>query len=1399
MGPHVRWFWRAVVFVCFVIPTAVFSQQISPRPLITQPVDESQLTTLTGNTHPLARAQFDVGAAAPDLMIHRMLLVLRRSPEQEHVLRALLDDQQDKASPQYHKWLTPDQFGAQFGPADQDMQVITGWLQSHGFQVNRVSHGRTVIEFSGTEGQVEEAFHTAIHKYQVNGEEHWANASDPQIPTALAPAIAGFASLNNFPRKPLSIVMGTYSPKTRTVTPVNPQFTFGSGNCFQGTCYAVGPADFGAIYNVQTLWNSGIDGTGQTIAIVAESDINLQDIRDFRALFGLPPKDPNVIYDGPNPGLQQDESEADIDAQWSGAIAPNATIDFVVSQSTETSFGVDLSAVYIIDNNLAPVMSESYGICELGLGTSGNQFYNTLWAQAAAQGISVILASGDSGSNGCTEGVAQYGLNVSGFASTPFNTAIGGTDFNDLLNPTQYWNASNASATQESAKGYIPETTWNLSCTNSVLLGDLNWPNTPEANCNNSQLINAGLVDSVGGSGGKSNCTTNSQQLGSCSGGYTKPSWQVASGVPSDGKRDIPDISFFASNGVLNNFYIFCEADSFANCAASEYGAAGGTSFGAPIFAGVMALINQKMNTPEGQGVANYVLYKLAGQQTASSCNSWSGSGASCVFNDITSGTIAMPCVAGSPDCTVQTAGHQYGILSGYSTTTGYDLATGLGSVNVANLVNKWNSVTFRPTTTTLSLTPTSGLTHGQSVTVTGTVAPSTGTGTPSGNVSLLTSTGVSVDGFALSNGAISADTKLLPGGTYTVFAHYAGDPTFGGSDSTPVSVTVGKENSSVKIGLVTFDWNGNLSNPNATSAVYGSPYVLRADVLDSAGNACESASGLPQFGCPTGSLTFADNANPLAGTYSLNSLGYTEDPSPQLPGGSNSVSAQYSGDASFNAGSTTANLSITSAPTTTVGTFYSNGAVGADYEAYATVQSQSSGAIPTGTVTFYANGKPIPGTVVYASDRTSTSPPTVTLYANLYSSSSPFPAPGNYTLTASYSGDTNYQASNFPGTTLFVGFATPTVNLQSSSNAVNAGSSVTLVATVVGGSPSIAPTGTISISGANAGTLSGAVSYATVKDAKTGNLDLQGTLTITPGFTDGYFANYSGDSNYPVAGVCCATIVTVNGNDFVFSAKQSSATVNPGSSTSYPLLVGFQSNTAPVSFSCSGLPSEASCSISPNPDSSTISMNLGILTTASNSVLPVKGSSANLRYLWLSSMLPIAAILLIGCRRTGPSRPLSRVLLSCLLLVGIACGGGGGSTGGGGGGGGSTPPGAPASLTATAISSSKINLGWYPSTGATSYVVYRSTTNGFAPSSSNRIASTNESSFYPDSGLSPATMYYYVVEASNGTALSSPSNQASASTQAFDPGTPAGTYNITVTATSGSISHSVNLTLVVN
>ena len=477
MRQFVLWISRSRLGLLAVILSlsALAAAQQTPQALVTQPVDNSARITIAGNVHPLARAEFDRGEAPAGLALDRMLLVLKRSPQQEDALLHLIEKQQSKAAAEYHQWLEPAEFGARFGPLDSDIAAVTAWLAASGFQVGEVSQGRTVIEFSGNAGQVKQAFGTSIHQFVVNGENHWANASDPSIPASLSGIVAGVTSLNNFRKKAANQYLGIYSAKTKSLS-APPLYTITLGN---GTDYAVSPYDFATIYDLLPLWNATptpITGAGQTIAVIGRTDIDPSDATDFWSLFGLdgvhaPQPTLVITHNGQAPGFNDDESEADIDTQWSGAAAPGATINFVTSESTETTDGVDLSALYAVDHNLAPIISDSYGQCEAFLGTAGNNFYYALWEQAAAQGISVLVGTGDSGAAVCDrpDVVASHGLNVSGLASTPFNAAVGGTDFNQYKKWTTYWNTTNDPVTHKSAKGYIPETTWNDSCTNSLL------------------------------------------------------------------------------------------------------------------------------------------------------------------------------------------------------------------------------------------------------------------------------------------------------------------------------------------------------------------------------------------------------------------------------------------------------------------------------------------------------------------------------------------------------------------------------------------------------------------------------------------------------------------------------------------------------------------------------------------------------------------------------------------------------------------------------------------------------------------------------------------------------------------------------------------------------------------
>jgi subtilase family serine protease len=928
---------------------------------ITQAIDNTNLATLRGNVHRLARPEFDQGAAAESAPSGRMIVSLQRSQEQETALRQLLDQQQSKDSKNYHAWLTPDQFAKQFAPAAQDIQTVTDWLQSQGFQIHHIAAGGMFIEFTGTVGQVSRAFHIEIHRFVVNSEAHFANVSDPQIPAALTPVVASITSLHNFPRRSHAHRSGVFQ-RSKDSGEVRPLLstTSGCGSSHNQPCFALGPADFAKIYNVPGTINGNPPGQGQTIAIVNDSNINIADAQAFRKFFGLAANDPQIILNGPDPGVlsgsQGDEGEADLDVQWSAGIASAATIDLVLSESPTTlgAAGIDLSALYIVENNLAPVMSVSFGDCEP---TTGDTFFNALWEQAAAQGITVTVSTGDNGSAACDGGsttttAASHGLMVSGLAASQFNIAVGGTDFDDATNPTTFWNTTNTAGTQASAKSYINETTWNDSCAGNAAAGSLGTCAT----------VNSNGDDLIAGSGGPSAFVT-------------KPVWQTGTGVPPDGKRDLPDVSLFASDGPkTNNFYIVCQADAISTSANScattgtaQFLGVGGTSASAPAFAAIMALVNQQ--TGQRQGNANYVLYKLAAQSGAS-CNSSSLSGGqltsnSCVFYDTTKGNISVACKGGTPNCSNTTSG-QFGVLvdpaatttPAWTTTAGYDRATGLGSVNVANLLAKWNTVSFTASTTTIT-SPASGatFTHGQlGENFTVTVSPSSATGDVSLIAQPIGAAQVALGPFKLTSGSASISTNLLPGGTaYPVVAHYAGDGTIGASDSAPVTVTVTRESSKTTIALFTL--NGTtVTNTNAAAAPYGSPYVLRIDVTNTAGTSCANGA-VP---CPTGTLTVTDNGNPLndfngKNTTVLSNLGFSEDQPVQLPVGTHALVAAYAGDTSFlPSTSATDSISITKASTTTAVTSSATTvASGGSVTLTANITTNSSGAGPTGTVQF--------------------------------------------------------------------------------------------------------------------------------------------------------------------------------------------------------------------------------------------------------------------------------------------------------------------------------------------------------------------------------------------------------------------------------------------------------------
>lgn len=595
-------------------------------------IDDHDTMVLSGNTHPLARPEFDMGATDANLSMERMVLSLRLARSKQSELDRFLAEQQDPASPNFHHWLAPEEFGARFGPKPDEVTAITDWLTSHGFAVAEVAKGRTWINFSGTVSEVNRVFHTKIHDYYIDGRVHHANAGDPAIPRGLADLVAGVVSLHNFPRKAMNTGLRSLAP-----VEFQPYYTAGNG-------HYLAPGDFATIYNVNPLYSAGIDGTGQSIAIVGRTHPSSSNWATFRSIMGLAGNPPQVIVNGADPGDlgAAEDLEADLDIEWAGAVAKNATIKFVVSRSTSSTDGVDLSAQYIVNNNLAPAMSTSFGLCESLMGSADNAFYNNLWSQAAAQGITSFVASADSGAAGCSASNATTGsaLAVNGLASTPYNVAVGGTQFNEGFG--SYWNAINGT-TYTSAISYIPEVAWNES----------------------------GIV-----SGGSGLWATG----GGVSSIYGKPSWQVSPGVPADGKRDVPDVSLSAAGH-----------DAYLVVTQGALYAVGGTSASSPSFAGLMALIVQK--TGQRQGNANIRLYQLANAQY--------GSGGATVFHDIVAGNNSVPgvpgysCTAGYDPATGLGSVDANALVNNWAGPTIPDFAISASPVSVSAVQGKSGTTTI--------------------------------------------------------------------------------------------------------------------------------------------------------------------------------------------------------------------------------------------------------------------------------------------------------------------------------------------------------------------------------------------------------------------------------------------------------------------------------------------------------------------------------------------------------------------------------------------------------------------------------------------------------------------------------------------------------------------------------
>jgi subtilase family serine protease len=750
-------------FTALLIALAVSIPSFSATPdRITGALNSREPVALRGAIPRRALPQYDQGPADPALNFGSVMLRTIPTASQQQALTQLLAAQQDRKSPNYHKWLTPEQWADRFGLSPNDVQKITSWLASQGFTKIQVARGGNWFVFDGTAAQIQSAFGTEIHRYNVNGEMHVANATAPKIPAALAGIVTGIHGLDDFYLKP------------RVMHRVRPRYYSSTYGDF------LAPGDVATIYDISPLYNSSVDGTGQKLAIIGQTDIYLSDINDFRTGFGLTSlscttnssglitscNDPHFQYvlansvEDPGSPSSGDLGESDLDLEWSGAVARGAQLIFVntpynTNSTTVNGGGVWESWYYAVDQDLAPVISMSYGNCEFDFGYSvEGSSDETELQKANSEGITFVNSSGDSGAAECdpeppenpnsdpSGASATGGYAVSYPASSPEVTAAGGSSISNAnLESSVYWGTSNGT-NGGSALSYIPEQAWNDDYQFYQLCAEDsgNAPLTQFCengddtkgwvSITNQQTAQEDMGISSSG-GGPSNCAQQDSTLSYCVSGFAQPSWQkgvTISGAAS--ARFTPDVSFIASPNFPG--YIFCtqlselgQSGTGSSCASGIADAVntylsiiGGTSVSAPLFAGIVTLLNQSLSTFAPLGNVNPMLYQLAAD---------SSNGA---FHQVTSYSNTVYCTAGTPgspqpasvDCP------STGVL-GFNASTddsrnGYNLVTGLGSVDVNNLTSAWTTQLNGFALSASSINPTT-VTAGNGVTATITVAPS--------------------------------------------------------------------------------------------------------------------------------------------------------------------------------------------------------------------------------------------------------------------------------------------------------------------------------------------------------------------------------------------------------------------------------------------------------------------------------------------------------------------------------------------------------------------------------------------------------------------------------------------------------------------------------------------------
>jgi subtilase family serine protease len=666
--------------------------------------DLSGLARLPGHVNGNARPQLDLGRAPDSLAIHGLEIVFAKTPSQQRAIEALIAAQQDPKSPQYHQWLTPAEYGARFGASEATVVAVSRWLTASGFTVGALPANRSELRFSGSKAQVETAFHTEIHLFEVDGVRHYANVENPAVPAGLAPAITLIRGLHDFYPKANVKRWSAHGAGAK------PQITYDGGQENW-----VGPGDFAVMYNVGPLYGAGINGTGVTIAIVGESEIDSTVANTFWAGVGIatPPTITTMTVpaaDGGSPvgqTMDQNEEEAYLDIEVAGGVAPGASIVLIADANAGTAFE------YAIDQKIGQVINISFSECESLIGSSANTAIDTLFAEAAVQNQTVVVASDDAGVAGCEQTLfkqgtlATTGFAVSGLASSPHALSVGGTDFDPTQQP-QSWATTNAPGTLVNAQAHIPEMVWNDTCANPIYAKALG--TTSIAFCNEAQFNGtANIFLEIAGSGsGVSSCLSVDATTHACTGGYAVPSWQSGvAGIPANlSGRAVPDVTSIAGGWVICSY----DNNPCDPTNTNDVDIVGGTSSSTPAVAAIIALLDQA--TGGGSGLVNPMLYRLAANEygtpaapnsSAANCSASLGAtiGADCVFYNVTAGGNATPCTvatftdtgsAPASTCGGAGAGQTNGIMEltaapQYTAGSGFNLASGLGSINAAALV----------------------------------------------------------------------------------------------------------------------------------------------------------------------------------------------------------------------------------------------------------------------------------------------------------------------------------------------------------------------------------------------------------------------------------------------------------------------------------------------------------------------------------------------------------------------------------------------------------------------------------------------------------------------------------------------------------------------------------------